>query len=543
MSFNFEKFFPYDEVRKEQEQSIEFTLDAFLNKNKKFMVLEMGTGCGKSGAAMAVARYLNSALQATENNDHGAYFLTTQKILQEQYIKDFGGGINGQLTSIKSSSNYTCKFYKMQSCGESSRMLKTEPKKTNFFNTCTNNCTYKNAKKKFLNSPESITNYAYFLSETVYAGKITPRNLLVLDECHNVPDELQKFVEVSISEYLANLIGINMPEIKTNLQAIKWIKNDYLTALGSQLSILKKLIKNATKSTVKIKETELSKLTRKYEKLDKHSCKIERFLDNYDKDNWVLNISPAKDRISRKLEFKPIDISSYASNLLFRHGKHVIMMSATVLNKKAFCSSLGIKEEDAEFISIDSPFPFENRPIFYAPVGKMSSNEIDRTLPHMSKMVKELLKYHKDEKGIIHTNSYKIAYYIKNKIKSDRILVHNQDDRESVLEKHLKSKKPTVLISPSMTEGVDLYDDLSRFQIICKTPFPYLGDPVVRKRMKKWNWWYPYMTAKTIIQSIGRSIRNKDDHCITYILDQNFEYFHNKNTEIFPPWFKKVLQK
>ena len=94
-----------------------------------------------------------------------------------------------------------------------------------------------------------------------------------------------------------------------------------------------------------------------------------------------------------------------------------------------------------------------------------------------------------------------------------------------------------------MTEGVDLYDDLSRFQIICKTPFPYLGDPVVRKRMKKWNWWYPYMTAKTIIQSIGRSIRNKDDHCITYILDQNFEYFHNKNTEIFPPWFKKVLQK
>ena len=63
-----------------------------------------------------------------------------------------------------------------------------------------------------------------------------------------------------------------------------------------------------------------------------------------------------------------------------------------------------------------------------------------------------------------------------------------------------------------MEEGVDLKDDKSRFQIICKIPYPYLGDELVVQRMKKWNWWYSFETVKTIVQSIGRSIRSETDH-------------------------------
>ena len=129
------------------------------------------------------------------------------------------------------------------------------------------------------------------------------------------------------------------------------------------------------------------------------------------------------------------------------------------------------------------------------------------------------------------------------KIRMERALARQTLNREEILKKHISSSKPTVLLSPSMTEGVDLKDDSSRFQILCKIPYPYLGDKLVKKRMYKWKWWYPFTTAKTIIQSIGRSIRNKDDHCVTYVIDQNFEYFYDKNENIFPPWFKKVLQK
>ena len=147
----------------------------------------------------------------------------------------------------------------------------------------------------------------------------------------------------------------------------------------------------------------------------------------------------------------------------------------------------------------------------------MGSKSIEQTLPNLAFVVKEILKEHKGQKGIIHAHTYRIAKYLKNNIKGYKILIHDSFDREEVLEKHINSKEPTILLSPSMAEGVDLKDDASRFQIICKVPYPFLGDKLVKKRMNKWKWWYPLQTAKKIVQSVGRSIRNEKDHADTYI--------------------------
>ena len=127
--------------------------------------------------------------------------------------------------------------------------------------------------------------------------------------------------------------------------------------------------------------------------------------------------------------------------------------------------------------------------------------------------------------------------------KSKRLLTHNSDNRDEILEKHLKSKEPTVIVSPSMTEGVDLKGDLSRFQILCKVPYPYLGDKLVQKKMKKWTWWYPLQTSKTIIQSLGLSVRSSTDHAISYILDSDWNRFYGQNREMFPVDFKDSIQK
>ena len=135
----------------------------------------------------------------------------------------------------------------------------------------------------------------------------------------------------------------------------------------------------------------------------------------------------------------------------------------------------------------------------------------------------------------------KIANYLKGKIKSRRLLFPNASNRDEVLRKHLRSDKPTVIISPSMTEGVDLEGDASRFQIICKVPYPFLGDKLVKKRMNKWKWWYPFQTAKTIIQSVGRSVRSSKDTAVTYIIDEDWERFYSRNNSLFPKDFKRCL--
>ncbi len=87
---NYLKHFPYDVPRKEQVSAIEFGLKAFLEDDKKFCIIEAGTGVGKSAVGVTVARVLNEHLLKTDEFGSGAYFLTTQKVLQEQYENDFG---------------------------------------------------------------------------------------------------------------------------------------------------------------------------------------------------------------------------------------------------------------------------------------------------------------------------------------------------------------------------------------------------------------------------------------------------------------------
>ena len=93
-----------------------------------------------------------------------------------------------------------------------------------------------------------------------------------------------------------------------------------------------------------------------------------------------------------------------------------------------------------------------------------------------------------------------------------------------------------------MQEGVDLKGECSRFQVICKIPYPYLGDKWVKARMKRWRWWYNYETVKTIIQSIGRSIRNETDYATTYIIDSAWSSFFGRTKHLYPPNFEKRFE-
>lgn len=538
--YQWKRFFPFSITRDTQEKAINFILSSFLKSNKRYVIAELGTGTGKSAIGLTVGRYLNSIRIPNDDYVPGTYVLTTQKVLQEQYVHDFGPP-NGELQSIKSASNYKCEFYTGNTCGESQRLVKNETQGSAFWRKCTTDCCYKRQKKLFIDSEEGTTNYSYFMAETKYGGKLKPRELLVLDECHNLESELSKFVETSVSEKFAkDTLKLKWPSTSNQMKMIEWLRTTYIPAAvahleQAQLMILKLNMKD------KLKDFEM--ISSKIELLDKHICKMHRFMEMWSDDNWVMSIVESEEKGLKKLEFKPVDVSPYTNDLLLSYGRRVLMMSATIVDRDVFCATLGLKQDEVDFLSIDSPFPIENRPIYYAPVGAMAQSTIDQTLPKLAEMVKLIMEQHKGDKGIIHCQSYKIASYIKRNVKSSRLLMHDSFNREEMIAKHAASSKPTILLSPSLSEGIDLKDELSRFQILCKIPFPYLGDPLTKKRMTKNRLWYPYQTAKTIIQSVGRSIRNETDHAITYILDSNWEKFYQQHENMFPESFKKALKK
>src|SRR5271169_827917 len=99
---DYHSYFPFPQVRPDQEKAIEFAIDAFLNQKKRFVILELGTGVGKSAIGVCLSRYLadhggpTRAMVVdkkgieTDEETTGSYILTTRKILQAQYMGDFG---------------------------------------------------------------------------------------------------------------------------------------------------------------------------------------------------------------------------------------------------------------------------------------------------------------------------------------------------------------------------------------------------------------------------------------------------------------------
>jgi Rad3-related DNA helicase len=512
----------------------------------------MGTGCGKSATAVTIARYMQAHGERTFDEDNmplsGAYVLTTQKVLQQQYLDDFGPGLGPSknlMLSIKSSTNYQCGFYPDQTCAESRRVIGQLGQKiigTDFYKHCKGSCGYSKDKQAFIDAPISVTNFSYFFAETMYSKKLLPRDLLIIDECHNTESELGKFIEVTFSEKFAKeVLKCKMsPKMDSQKEVFQWVKKTYQPALSKYFKEVEKAIAQ------KLNENSagFEDISKQYEMLDKHICKINRFLNVYNDENWIVNVVQPfdqKKKAQRKFEFKPVDVSRYSFDNLFRFGGRTLLLSATIIDHHIFCTSIGLNPNEIAYLSVPSPFPVENRPIHYLPAGSLSKSCIDKTLPILAEAVNMLLQQHPNEKGMIHCVNFRIAQFLVDNIKSPRLLTHTSENRDEVLRAHIKGNEPTVLVSPSMMEGVDLAGDASRFQILCKIPFPFLGDEVIKKRMENNRMWYTYQTVKSIVQAMGRSVRNETDYAVSYILDSDWERFFRMNNHMFPEEFTKAV--
>jgi Rad3-related DNA helicase len=91
-----------------------------------------------------------------------------------------------------------------------------------------------------------------------------------------------------------------------------------------------------------------------------------------------------------------------------------------------------------------------------------------------------------------------------------------------------------------MINGVDLKDELSRFKVILKVPFPNLVSNKIKKRLESKPDWYNWKALIDLLQSYGRSIRNEEDWAETYILDECFDQILNQKS--VPKYFLEALK-
>ena len=532
-STNLRDHFPFAEIRGNQNPALD-RLEKWNQSSEKFFILEGPTGFGKSPVDIACASHAKT-MPGFGVFQQGAYILTPQKTLAQQYMNDFA---SMGLVELKGRSNYPCSKWNTD-CETGAALNETsgDNEKCGF-------CPYTNDKNIFMSKPFGTTNFAYYLNETNHAGQLQNRNMLILDEGHNTEDQILSLTNTELNQRRCDEYGAGkLPvfDAGDNDAVLQWLDSTFVPALNAHSSKLAKAFKEA-------RDDQRVAVIKKMKALDNYLQRINMFRNSADPgewfvwSDWQVNATTKKGYGTGDLNIKPLTARLFADSMLFSKAQKVLITSATILDFETFMRNLGISRDETQILAVDSEFPVENRPIFYRPKGSMSYNNIDKTLPLQAIEIEALLTRYIAKKGIVHTNSYKVNQYITNYLMSTshahRIITHGKGkgEREAAQLAHLTSKEPTVLFSPSMTEGLDLKEDLSRFQIICKVPYPAL-DPYTRTRMKRDARWYTWQTALKLVQGTGRSVRSKTDRAHTYILDSDFADFIQRNSRIMPKWW------
>lgn len=522
-------FFPFPSYRPFQRGTIEEVQLHLLN-GVKDIILEMPTGSGKSPVAVSAGLWSGNA-----------YVLTSQKILQDQYVRDFEEGMDVAL--LKGRGNYECSFMGAPTmCNEC-----YEPARKTCYKEGT--CLYRIAKMRAAMSQVALMNYSYFLNVTDCDPGETfkPRKLLICDEAHLLEKELMGQIEFILSEFTFKRVGydVHVPTYDTLEEYHQWIE-EHIGNIGRVLSDKECQLKDINRSRANLSRSshdfvklsgEAQEITSQAEELDRLFRRMKTFLNTLSNVEWIFTVEKTAKLKMKKVIFRPLTVDMFGEETLFRYGQHRLYLSATILDKKSFCRSLGLNADEAAFIRVPSTFPVKNRKIYFTSSGYMNMKTIDETLPNVVRDLNRALDYHKDEKGIVHCHSYKIAQYIENNCGNGRLLFHTSDSREGTLTQFMQAKYAAVLVSPSMTEGVDLKDDLARWEVIVKIPYLYLGDKQIARRMKVDIDWYNWQTCLTLVQSYGRIFRSETDWGSAYIFDSGARSFIRRNKHILPEWF------
>ena len=167
----------------------------------------------------------------------------------------------------------------------------------------------------------------------------------------------------------------------------------------------------------------------------------------------------------------------------------------------------------------------------------------NKTIEQLNERCLEIVKMQKDHKGIVSTPTFTLTRTISEYLQLHGIKVfeHKTGEKlENIIGDFKSYKKPSVLISPMLFEGIDLPDDLARYQILTKCPYASLQDTVVKYILNHYPELYQFQTLLKIIQFFGRGVRNKEDWSNIFVLDTNVVRLITDRTNVWSDEYKLI---
>lgn len=529
---------PHPEWRQYQRETVAQIIEGFESGSK--VLLSAPTGSGKTVLGSAAARVLGG----------NAMFLAHTIHLQQQQLRTLPDA-----KTATGRANHVCPlpdpFGQEFTAAEAPCPCALATK---------DGCSYYRQLFACGDADEAVLNYAYAVRVCKTKGMkvyesdpesgaptvrtlpnpFTGRDLLVCDEAHLMEHALIDVDTIEVSKRTFELLRVPLP-LSLDLNSWRAWAEQYLPAVEQRVgALMRTFTANQHPHRDDIREAR----------------RLQSALNVLSE---VLRINPQGvpyfvGRTAMGFVIQPIWAWSTAHNLLWRYGRHILIMSATVGNPSLTTKLLGIEPGDWQLVDVPSTFPVANRPVFYWPIMRMNVRTTDRDKFQQVHALAHIAAKFPNSAGVIHCCSYDLGRFLYDNSAIypalvSRLVIHDTKSRAAAFKDFEESPGNRILITPAATTGVDW--DFVGWQMIPKIPFPNLGDDIVRLR-------YEYATeegepigkqvflqeaALAVVQASGRCVRTPTSKGVTVITDANFwSLFKFTSPMSFPSWFRDAVQ-
>lgn len=476
-----------------------------MESSKRFIAHSMPVGEGKSLVGIG---------QAVISGQRACY-ATVSKGLQNQLLKDCS---SIGMVDMRGRSNYQCHLPGAINCEEGFRQ------------GCGKNCSgYEPARLEASEAPLVVTNYSYYMASNIYGRGIGEFDLLICDEAHDIHDEVCSAMAVDVAYSEANKIGIRMPGPDDPLDSWHEWAGAVLKECTTKLLALKEEASSDKEQSGHIHAS----TNRDLAFWTKIETKCKSLLNT--SGDWII------DRTNIGLKLEPLWASQYVHKILFKNTKKVMLLSATMVPKTI--NLLGINPQDCDYYEYPSSFPVRRSPVYSFGPCRIDNKTPPEYLTVWLTRIDNILRARQDRKGIIHTVSYDRQQLIRQQSEFSDYMnsPKGSKDTQEAIEFFKLSDPPAILISPSITTGYDFPFSEAEYNIIVKVPFLDSRVKIIKARSESDPTYSAYITAQTIVQAHGRTMRDETDQSETFILDQHFNWFFKVHKDLFPSWFHRLV--
>ncbi|QIB72868.1 ATP-dependent DNA helicase [Halogeometricum borinquense] len=525
--------FPAPSYRGAQEQALCDIRDAFAAGNDVVLV-RAPTGSGKSLLARSIAGAARTTEEAKPAQATDAYYTTPQvsqldDVAEDELLED--------LSIIRGKSNYTCILN-----GETDTPVDRAPcaRQKGFDCTVRHRCPYFSDRAIASNRKIAAMTLAYFM-QTAGSDVFRQRDVVVIDEAHGLAEWAEMYATIDLNPNTVPVWDdVGVPDVTA--------ADDPLERTVRFAEALLQVCSNAKDELLTKSELTPEEASRR-DRLQELRSELKWFIEDYrdpeSPTTWVVDQFGGE---GEPITAKPLDPARYLKHTVWDRGNKFALLSATILNKDAFCRGVGLDPSNVALVDVEHTFPVENRPLYDVTQGKMTYEHRDETIPKIARLLVRLMAKHPDEKGLVHCHSYAIQSELRKRLAQlglgGRIRGHDKANRDAELETWKASSGADVFLSVKMEEALDLKGDLCRWQVICKAPYLNTNDSRVAQRLEDGQWsWYRRAALRTVIQACGRVVRAPDDYGATYLADSSLLQLFDRTRSEMPEWFAEQVRR